>query len=551
MIGQSIAHYTITEKIGQGGMGEVYRATDTKLKRDVALKILPDNFAQDPQRMGRFQREAEVLASLNHPNIAGIHGLEQEGSTHAIAMELVEGETLAARISKGAIPLEEMLQIALQIATALEAAHEKGIIHRDLKPANVIVTPEGTVKVLDFGLAKAMEPAASSEGDLSQSPTLTMQATQAGIILGTAAYMSPEQAKGLIADQRSDIWSFGALVFEMLAGQKPFVGDDITEILASVIKVDVDWDALPSEVPVTVQRWLRRCLKADPKQRCHAIADIRLDIEDYLDNPEADSTLSLLSSTSTAFWKMPTVWVSFAVAIMLTGSATWFLKPLPAPEPPRRLEVSIGADASLQNSAVGTVAVSSPDGSLLAFVAQSEGGPRQLYVRRLDQLQATPLPGTEGVRDPFFSPGGQWIGFFADGKLKKVPVTGGAAVTLCDAPQSRGGNWGDDGSIVFAAGTRGGLSMVSSVGGTPRPLTTLDQEAGEITHRWPQLLPGSKAVLFTAPSIGAQFEEADLVVQTIPAGQRKIVQRGGYHGRYLPSGHLLYIHEGTLFATLV
>ena len=551
MISQTIAHYTITEKIGQGGMGEVYRATDTKLKREVALKILPESFAQDPQRMGRFQREAEVLASLNHPNIAGIHGLEQEGDTHAIAMELVEGETLAARISKGAIPLEEALQIALQIAEALEAAHEKGIIHRDLKPANVIVTPEGTAKVLDFGLAKAMDPEPASEVELTQSPTLTMQATQAGIIMGTAAYMSPEQAKGLIADQRSDIWSFGAVVFEMLAGQQPFAGDDITEVLASVVKVDVDWDALPSEVPATVQRWLRRCLKADPKQRCHAIADIRLDIQDYLDNPEADSAHTSLPQTSTALWKAPTVWATVAVTMTLTAFATWFLKPVPEPEPPRRLEVSIGADASLATSTIGdgTAALLSPDGSLLAFVAQFRGGQRQLYVRRLDQLQATPLSGTEGVNEPFFSPDGQWIGFFTGGKLKKISVTGGAAVTLSDvSPASRGGGWGNDGSIVFAAGTREGLSRVSSAGGTPQPLTTLDEEAGEVTHRWPQLLPGSQAVLFTARRAGANFEEANLVVQTIPAGQRKIVHRGGYHGRYLPSGHLLYIHEGTLFA---
>ena len=356
MIGQTIAHYTITEKIGQGGMGEVYRATDTKLKREVALKVLPESFTQDPQRMARFTREAQVLASLNHPNIAGVYGLEQDGSTHAIAMELVEGETLAARISKGPIPLEEALQFALQIAEALEAAHEKGIIHRDLKPANVIVTPEGTAKVLDFGLAKAMEPASSSEADLSQSPTLTMQATQAGITMGTAACMSPEQAKGIVADQRSDIWSFGAVVFEMLSGTKPFVGDDITEVLASVVKVDVNWDDLPSEVPTTMQRWLQRCLRADPKQRYQAITDIRINIEDQLPSPEADSRPTPLPSTPTALWRSPAVWATVIAVAVLAVVGTWFLKPLPEPEPPRRLEVSIGTDASLATSAIGTAA---------------------------------------------------------------------------------------------------------------------------------------------------------------------------------------------------
>ena len=546
MIGQTIAHYTITEKIGRGGMGEVYRATDTRLKRDVALKILPESFAQDPQRMGRFQREAEVLASLNHPNIAGIHGLEREGSTHAIAMELVEGETLAARIKEGAIPLEEALQIALQIAAALEAAHEKGIIHRDLKPANVIVTPEGTAKVLDFGLAKAMEPEPASETELNQSPTLTMQATQAGIILGTAAYMSPEQAKGKPVDKRADNWAFGVVLFEMLTGRKVFEAEDISDTMAAVLRAEPSWEHLPADAPQMVEKLLRRCISRELRRRLRDIGEARIAIEDHLANPEADSP-ALLPSTPTALWKVPTVWAIVAVAT-LAVFATWFWNPVPEPEPPRRLEVSIGADASLATSERGLAALLSPDGSLLAFVAQSEGSQRQLYVRRLDQLQATLLSGTEGAQQPFFSPDGQWIGFFSDGKLKKIAVTGGAAVTLCDAPLSRGGDWGDDGSIVFAVRSRGGLSRVSSAGGSPQQLTALDEEAGEVTHRWPQLLPGSQAVLFTASSTGVRYEEANLVVQTIPAGQRKIVHGGGYHGRYLPSGHLLYIHEGTLFA---
>ncbi len=426
MIGKTIAHYEITEKIGQGGMGEVYRATDSKLKRDVALKILPESFAQDPQRMGRFQREAEVLAALNHPNIAGIYGLELEGETHAIAMELVEGETLAARISKGAIPLKEALKIALQIATALEAAHEKGIIHRDLKPANVIVTPEGTAKVLDFGLAKAMEPAATTEADLSQSPTLTMQATQVGIILGTAAYLSPEQAKGRAADHRADIWSFGAVVFEMLTGKQPFAGDDITEVLASVVKVDMDWDALPSEVPAGVQKWLHRCLQVDPKRRYQAIGDIRLDIEDYLDNPESETTPTNLPSAPTALWRVPAAWVTLAVAMTLAVFATWFLKPLPDVLEPPLIRSTITADQLQQDPAPPTL---SPDGKILVY-----GVADRLWIRYLDQFEPAPLPDSEGAQSPFFSFDSQSLGYAQDGKLLKVQLASGARSPVCDIP---------------------------------------------------------------------------------------------------------------------
>ena len=531
MIGQTIAHYTITEKIGQGGMGEVYRATDTKLKRDVALKILPESFAQDPQRMVRFQREAEVLASLNHPNIAGIHGLEQEGSTHAIAMELVEGETLAARISKGAIPLEETLKIALQIAEALEAAHEKGIIHRDLKPANVIVTPEGIVKVLDFGLAKAMEPAASSEGDLSQSLTLTMQATQAGIIMGTAAYMSPEQAKGLIADQRSDIWSFGAVSFEMLAGKQPFAGEDITEVLASVVKVDMNWDALPSDVPATVQKWLKRCLRSDPKQRCQAIGDIRLDIQDTLDNPEAESASTVLQPSPPVFWKAPTVWLTVAVTVALTVFATWFLKPTPL-IPERPVFRTTIAPARLDTGRINPHVIS-PDGRVLVY-----GAAGSLWIRYLDRFYPDPLPDSENTRYAFFSRDSRFLGYGQSGKLWKVHLANGVKSPVCDIPNNyAGATWGTDGSIVFGT-FGGGLYQVSDQGGDPRLIREPDRDKGETGFTWPHFLPDQRGIIFSA------FRTGNNTIELLIEGNLTTLlsqeDAAFWSPVYSPSGHLIY-----------
>jgi len=412
VIGKSVAHYEITALIGEGGMGQVYRATDTKLKRDVALKILPESFALDPQRMARFQREAEVLASLNHPNIAGIHGLEREGETHAIAMELVEGETLAARISRGAISLEEALEIALQIAEALEAAHEKGIIHRDLKPANVIVTPEGTVKVLDFGLAKAVDPRPDSQAELTQSPTLTMQATQAGIILGTAAYMSPEQAKGKPVDKRADNWAFGVVLFEMLTGVGAFAGNDLTEVLAAVVMKDPDWQQLPADLPAAIRRVLERCLCRDTRSRLRDIGDARISIEGYLADPEADSP-TLLPSESTAFWKQPAVWMMVGLAVTLAVLATWFLKPIPdIPELP--LIRTIISDEEL-NMGRGYRHAISPDGKILVYSVAN-----RLWIRYLDRFYPDPLPDSQGAGYPFFSPDSQFLAYRQGDTLWKV-----------------------------------------------------------------------------------------------------------------------------------
>jgi serine/threonine-protein kinase len=526
-------------------MGEVYQAHDSKLGRDVAIKVLPEPFAHDAERLARFQREAKMLAALNHPNIATIFGLEQSNGTSYLVMELVSGETLADRVKRdGAVPIEEALAICKQIAEALEAAHEKGIIHRDLKPANVKVTPEGKVKVLDFGLAKAFAGDVA-DSNPSQSPTLSAVATMQGVLLGTAAYMSPEQARGKAVDKRTDIWAFGCVLYEQLTGKQAFAGEDITEILAAIVKTEPEWQALPAATPVQIRTLLRRCLQKDKTLRLRDAGDARIEIQEALTAPvAAEPVAAQRRNRERVAWA-----AAAALALIAIALAIGFVLRAPKPQQPlqaMRLSAEIGADASLY-TAFGPSAIVSPDGTRLALVADGSDQKRRIYVRSLDQLQATALSGTENARDPFFSPDGHWIGFFADGKLKKISVQGGAAITLCDALNDRGGSWGSDGTIVFAPDNRVALSKVSSSGGTPQPLTILDKQAGEITQRWPQVLPGSGAVLFTSSATGADFEGGDIVVYSA-SGQRKTLQRGGFYAGYVRSGHVVYMHEGTLFA---
>jgi serine/threonine protein kinase/Tol biopolymer transport system component len=547
--GTHLGSYEVLSQIGAGGMGEVYQAHDTKLGRDVAIKVLPEAFAHDAERLSRFQREAKMLASLNHPNIATIYGLEQSGGTSYLVMELVSGDTLAERVKRdGAVPGEEALAIAKQIAEALEAAHEKNIIHRDLKPANVKVTPEGKVKVLDFGLAKAFEGDTSTM-DMGNSPTLSMAATMQGVILGTAAYMSPEQARGKAVDKRTDIWAFGCVLYEVLTGKTAFEGEDITEILAAVVKTEPDWSCLRETTPAAIRLLLRRCLQKDKTLRLQAAGDARIEIHEALTAPR--SSVAAIDAPATRNWRERSAWTAAAILMLSTiAFAIGYVLRAPKSQQQMRLSTEIGADASLDTT-LGASALLSPDGARLALVATGSDQKRRIYVRSLDQLQATALSGTEGATSPFFSPDGQWLGFFADGKLKKISAQGGAAVTLCDAPNGRGGSWGEDGIIMFAPDFRVALSKVSSAGGMPQPLTTLDKQAGEITQRWPQVLPGGKAVLFTSSVVagaGAGFDDAAMVVYSIASGQRKTVMHGGFHARYLPSGHVIYIHEGTLFA---
>ena len=451
MLAETLGPYRILGKLGEGGMGEVYRAHDTKLKRDVALKVLPDSFASDPDRLARFTREAQTLASLNHPNIAHIHGLEESGGVTAIVMELVEGDDLSQRIARGAMPLDEALPIATQIADALEAAHEQGIIHRDLKPANIKVRPDGTVKVLDFGLAKAPVPeGAGATADAMNSPTITTPAmpfdwrsghpeqrrgvTQAGMILGTAAYMAPEQAKGKAVDKRADIWAFGVVLFEMLTGQRAFDGEDITEVLGAVVRLEPNFDALPADVPARVRRVLQLCLRKDLRQRAQAMGDVRLALEGAFETaaPQA-ATVAPSPSRGTRLAWIAALAVAAVVIVALAVPAMRHLREAPPSSPPEtRVDIVTPTTDSPTSFAL------SPDGRQIVFVALGEGGSR-LWLRSLATTTAQPLAGTEGASYPFWSPDSRSVGFFADGKLKRIDMGGGAPQTVATAFVARGG----------------------------------------------------------------------------------------------------------------
>jgi Tol biopolymer transport system component len=534
--GAKLGSYEVLAQIGAGGMGEVYQARDTKLGRDVAIKVLPEAFAHDPERLFRFQREAKMLASLNHPNIATIHGLEHSDGVQYLVMELVPGDTLQQRVKRdGAVPVEEALAIAKQIAEALEAAHEKGIIHRDLKPANVKVTPEGKVKVLDFGLAKAFAGDATNE-DIGNSPTLSMAATMQGVILGTAAYMSPEQAKGKPVDKRTDIWAFGAVLYELLTGKPAFHGEDVGDILAAVVMKEPAFDALPAKMPLSIRTLLSRCLRKDKRQRLADATGLRIEIEDAISAPkDSGATQAAPTSMSKLLWAVA---AALAIIAVVTSWALWRAT-RPVERPLVRFDVDLGPDVSLRSPA-GADAILSPDGTRMVYVSQG-----RLFTRRLDQPDTTEIAGTQGAYAPFFSLDGQWVAFFSSGKLKKISVDGGSAITLCDASDGMGGSWGEDGNLIAGLRPAGGLSRIPSAGGPPMPVT--DIHSGEYTHRWPQILPGGKAVLFTSNTTGA-FDTANIEVMSLADHSRKTLVRGGTYGRYLPSGHLIYINRGTLFA---
>jgi len=539
--GNLIGHYEVIDKLGAGGMGEVYRARDTKLGREVALKTLPGELATDEALLARFDREARLLASLNHPKIATLHGLEEADGTRFLVMELVEGETLAARLQAGPLPVELALDIACQVAEALETAHDKGVIHRDLKPGNIMVRPDDDqVKVLDFGLAKAFAPEANepSTAELSLSPTISKQATMAGVILGTASYMSPEQARGKSVDKRADIFAFGSVLYEMLTGRKAFVGEDLSDTLASVIKLAPDWETLPPALPPRVRELLQRCLEKDPKARRRDIGDVRLELEELMAKPVAERDITPVPDGKPRPSRWPVTALAALAFGVFTGLAAWTLKPSEAPSGTMFFEHVLpdGQDFSVSSSHFVAV---SPGGTQIVFAAND-----QLYMRSLDGLEAVPLRGTEGdPRSPFFSPDGQWIGFVVGRELRKVAVNGGASVTLCAlSGLPYGTTWTADGSILF--GQPGiGIMKIPEAGGTPEMLVA--GEEGELLHG-PQVLPGGKNLLFTRGE--GDWEQARIVVRPLEGGDEKTVVARGTDARYSPTGHLIYAVENTIFA---
>jgi Tol biopolymer transport system component len=554
-LGTKLGPYDIVALLGAGGMGEVYRATDSRLGRDVALKVLPEAFARDAQRMARFEREAKFLASLNHPNIASIYGLEESDGTRALVMELVEGQTLGERIKNGALALDEALPVGKQIAEGLEYAHERGIIHRDLKPSNVKLTPDGQVKLLDFGLAKALDGDTADE-ELQNSPTLSAAATRAGALLGTAAYMSPEQARGKRVDRRADIWAFGCVLYEMLTGRRAFSGETTSDILASVIRAEPDWSFLPASVPARIHELLRRCLQKDPKQRLQAIGDARITIQETLSgSPISEGVAGVMiprAARRVMLWAVLTV--GLLVGAISTGFIALTLRRTPTAGPVGRFAFTFpspgeaAAAAGMPLSDFPAVAIS-PDGTEIAYVA-GHAQTTQIFLRLLDRLEPQPLAGTANATSPFFSPDGQWVGFFADGKLKKVSIHGGDPTTLCDTAINRNGAWGPDNAIIFAPALFSGLMRVSAAGGSPEVLTTPDFSKGEISHRWPEILPGGRAVVFViagAKDIGF-FSESKIAVERLDTHERKILPIQGSFPRYSPTGHLLFVSEGRVFA---
>jgi Tol biopolymer transport system component len=533
--GTRLGPYEVIARLGVGGMGEVWRASDTNLGRQVAIKVLPDAFAQDAERLARFEREAKTLATLNHPNIAAIYGLEKAGGVRALVMELVEGPTLADRIARGPLSVEEALAIANQIAEALEAAHERGIIHRDLKPANVKVRDDGTVKVLDFGLAKAVEPAAASV-ETSLSPTITSPAmTQMGMILGTAAYMAPEQAKGRSVDARADVWAFGAVLFEMLSGRRAFDGEDVTEILGAVVRLEPTWEALPPDVPARIRLAIRGCLQKHLKQRIAHIQDVRLALEGVFDTT-TDQMIAAAPVEQPPWRRALPLAAALFVGGFIVGLAAWSLRPTAATPVVTRFDDDVPTDQPFRSTG-RTVLALSRDGR--AFVYNAEGG---LYLRTMDTLAARPIPGTqENLANPFFSPDGRWLGFFQGGQLKRIPVGGGAAVAICPAMNPFGASWEADGTILF--GQPKGIMRVSAEGGAPQ--LVIPAADGERVHG-PQLLPDADSVLFTATT--ATWDEARIVVQSLSTGARKVLVEGGRDSHYVQSGHLLYVQGDDLFA---
>jgi len=555
-LNSKLGPYEIVAPLGVGGMGEVYRAKDSRLDRDVAIKVLPEAMARDKERILRFEREAKALATLNHPNIAAIYGFEEQDGKRLLVMELAEGETLAERLVRGALPIDESLETARKIAEALEAAHEKGIVHRDLKPANVKIGPDGEVKVLDFGLAKALVGDVSSVPSMSptevvHSPTITAEFTRPGIILGTAGYMSPEQARGRSVDKRTDIWAFGCVLFECLSGARLFAGETATDSIGAILHKEPEWALLPPHTPPTVQLLLRRCLAKDRNKRLRDIGDARIELENALSDPTSSmlrlggaALWAAAASSRRAAWRRLLPWAICVVLVAALG-ALWF-STWPAKVAVMRYTLAIPESQALRASRWPMFDIS-PDGTKVVFVGIVESG-RQLYLRLNHQLDATPLANTDDAFCPFFSPDGEWIAFAQKGKLRKISVLGGPATTICDAADLRGGSWGRNGTIVFAPNQRSGIWRVPAAGGEPVKLTEAGTGQGAPSHRWPQFLPDGKTALFTATAKNDDYAAAKIVAISLETLEQKVVVEGGTSPRYVPTGHIVFGRSGTLMA---
>ena len=545
--------YEILGPIGAGGMGEVYRAIDKNLGRHIAIKVLPSAFAEDKERMARFEREAKLLAVLNHPNIAAIHGLEQSEGRRFLVLELVEGETLQARLNRGALPVDEALETCRELAEGLEAAHEKGIIHRDLKPGNIMITPEGKVKILDFGLAKVYAGETTAV-DIEKSPTITAKMTEPGVILGTAAYMSPEQARGRAVDRRSDVWAFGCVLYECLTGSRAFHGETVSDTIAHILKGEPDWSRLPAETPTLIKVLLRRCLEKDPKKRLHDIADARLEIE----APAAYPLEARVAPRGPAWpWL-----VTGAVGILLAGilvdrflfTSRYSIPSVSVVSATIKVEPGHWLDgmrrAQEREWPSRKAMAISADGRFLVYSAIEENpGPQlkpKLYLRRMDQGEAKPIAGTEGGINPFLSPDDRWVGFWADGKLKKVPVEGGVPATLCDVSEIYGASWGPGNSIVFG-GDDPGLSRVSAEGGMAERLTSPDPKREAAYHSLPSWLPNGKAVLFTVMKYNWDMQPR-LALVDLNTREWLVLLPNAADAKYVSTGHLVFLRQGTLMA---
>ena len=547
MIGQTISHYRILEKVGGGGMGVVYKAEDTRLGRFVALKFLPEEFARDPQRLERFQREARAASALNHPNICTIHDIDEHEGQPFLGMELLEGQTLKHRLGGKPFPVDSLLEIGVQIADALDAAHAKGIVHRDIKPANIFVTDRGHAKILDFGLAKVDRRATVDVADgkaFSNVPTEASEGdlTSPGIALGTVAYMSPEQALGHEVDARSDLFSFGVVLYEMSTGRLPFQGNTSAAIFNAILsKAPTSPARVNPDLPLELERIISKVLEKDRNLRYQTAADLRIDLTRLKRDTESGRAVTaeatVPASGAGARWRGGLLWgVASVLLAAATGVAIWNLRPTP-PQPVTRTVIALPPGDRLTSQLAVAL---SPDGNQLAYVA-IRAGTQQLYLRAMDSLEARPISGTEGATNPFFSPDGQAIGFFASGKIKKVSVSGGAAVSLVDVPNFWGASWGSQGAIVFASSLTTVLQQVSDEGGTAQPLTRLTE--GETFHGLPGFVPSGEAVLFTRwPS------PTSVVAHSIETGERRDVIKEGSHASYAPSGHLIYVQGTTLMA---